>query len=104
MTPESDATDALKLVADAVEQEHCILFLGAGVHAPPPAGSSFQYPDERRPPMGSELSKELASSCDLAERYPQEDPKNLQRVALFYEIERSRRQLVDAVTDRKSVV
>jgi SIR2-like domain len=98
MTLESDATDALKLVADAVGQEHCILFLGAGVHAPPPAGSSFQYPAERRPPIGSEVSKELASSCKLAERYPQEDPKNLQRVALFYEIERSRRQLVDAVT------
>ena len=99
MALDLEVTDSLELVADAVRQGRCILFLGAGVHAPPPDGSSFEYPDERRPPIGSALSRGLATSCDLARRFPQEDPSNLQRVALFYEIARSRQQLVDAVTN-----
>ena len=94
-----EVTDALGLVAEAVRQGRCILFLGAGVHAPPPEGSSFEYPAERRPPTGSALSQILARSCNLERRFPGEDPSNLQRVALFYEIARSRHQLVDAVTD-----
>lgn len=39
----------LELVGDAVRGGHCILFLGAGVHAPPPDGSPFRYPAEQRP-------------------------------------------------------
>ena len=93
-----DVDDALGQIAGAVKEQHCILFLGAGVHAPPPEGSPFEYPAEQRPPIGSALSRELAESCGLAERSPDEDPSNLQRVALFYEIARSRRQLVEAVT------
>ena len=46
--------EALELVANAVTGRHCILFLGAGIHAPPPAGSPFAYATERRPPTGSE--------------------------------------------------
>jgi hypothetical protein len=89
--------DVLHQIADAVRDQHCILFLGAGVHAPPPDGSAFEYPEAQRPPIGSALSRELAASCGLSERFPAEDTSNLQRVALFYEIARSRRQLVDAV-------
>ena len=89
--------DTVELIAAAVEQQHCILFLGAGVHAPPPEGSGYEYPAAQRPPIGSALSRELAASCALQERFPDEDPSNLQRVALFYEIARSRRHLVDAV-------
>jgi hypothetical protein len=92
-----DVGSVLGLLADAVRKQRCILFLGAGVHAPPPAGSPFEYPPSRRPPVGSALSRELARTCGLAERFPSEDPANLQRVALFYEIARSRHQLVDAV-------
>jgi len=94
-----EVPDALELVAEAVRLGRCILFLGAGVHAPPPEGSSFEYSDERRPPVGSELSRRLAISCNLERRFPREDPSNLQRVALFFEIARSRHQLVDAVTE-----
>jgi SIR2-like domain len=93
-----EVDDALDQIAGAVREQHCILFLGAGVHAPPPEGSPFEYPPEQRPPIGSALSRELADSCGLSERSPDEDPSNLQRVALFYEIARSRRQLVEAVT------
>jgi len=95
-----DSTDlnrVIDLVAGGVRKQQSILFLGAGVHAGPPEGSPFAYPEAERPPIGSALSHELAAACELAERYPHEDLGNLQRVALFYEIERSRYQLVDAV-------
>ena len=94
---DSDASRVLDLVADGVRRQQSILFLGAGVHAPPPAGSPFRYPPHQRPPIGAALSRTLADSCELARRYPDENLANLQRVALFYEIERSRHQLVDAV-------
>lgn len=78
----SDVSGALQFVADAIRDQECILFLGAGVHAPPPVGSAFSYSAERRPPIGSALSRKLAEDCDLAGRLPREDPGNLQRVAL----------------------
>lgn len=84
-------------IADVVRSGKCILFLGAGVHAPPPKDSRFEYPEERRPPLGSTLSEALAAGCTLCEQFPNEDPRNLQRVALFYEIARSRRDLVDEI-------
>jgi hypothetical protein len=88
---------AVAQIADVVRSGKCILFLGAGVHAPPPEGSRFEYPEERRPPMGSALSESLAQGCALADRFPEEDSRNLQRVALFYEIARSRRELVEEI-------
>jgi hypothetical protein len=94
----SDASRVLGMVGDAVRSQRCILFLGAGVHAPPPEGSVVDYSLERRPPVGAELSRELAGACGFAERFPGEDPGNLQRVALAYEIDSSRGRLVDAIT------
>jgi hypothetical protein len=91
--------DVVELIAGDVSQQHCILFLGAGVHAPPPDQSRFEYPTEQRPPIGAALSRKLAADCNLSGRFPNEDSSNLQRVALFHEIARSRRQLVDAVKD-----
>lgn len=99
MSVSSEVDDAVELIAGAVASQNCILFLGAGVHAPPPDGAGFEYPAEHRPPIGSALSQQLAESAHLAERFPNEDPSNLQRVALFYEIARSRHQLVEAVKD-----
>lgn len=95
----SDVSRALGLVAGAVCAQECILFLGAGVHSPPPPGSAFSYPAESRPPIGSTFSRELADKCGLSDLLPREDPGNLQRVALAYEIAFSRHQLVDAVTN-----
>jgi hypothetical protein len=95
----SEVDDAVELIAGAVASQNCILFLGAGVHAPPPDDAGFEYPAEHRPPIGSALSRQLAETAHLAERFPNEDPSNLQRVALFYEIARSRHQLVEAVKD-----
>ncbi|MDQ3677418.1 MAG: SIR2 family protein [Actinomycetota bacterium] len=103
MGDSSDLNRVLDLVAGGVREQKSILFLGAGVHAAPPEGSPFEYPADQRPPIGSALSRELARTCGLAERYPDEDLGNLQRVALFFEIERSRHQLVDAVRDAVQV-
>ena len=91
--------DVVEMIADDVSQQRCILFLGAGAHAPPPDESRFEYPADQRPPIGAALSRQLAAGCHLSARFPNEDPSNLQRVALFYEIARSRHQLVDAVKD-----
>jgi SIR2-like domain len=98
-----DVSGSLDVLAEAVRSQRCILFLGAGVHAPPPEGSPYEYADDERPPFGSDLSRELARSCGLADRFPDEDPSNLQRVALFYEIARSRNQLVEAVANAVQV-
>jgi hypothetical protein len=94
---ELDIDRTIGLLADAVRRQRCVLFLGAGVHAPPGQGSRFDYPADERPPLGAALSEQLARDCEIAERMPDEDPRNLQRVALFYEIAHSRRQLVEAV-------
>ena len=103
MGPTADVSRTLEVVADAVRRQRCILFLGAGVHAPPPAGSPFDYPPGRRPPIGSQLSRELAVACDFAGRFPGEDPGNLQRVSLAYEIDRSRSRLVQAIAEQIDV-
>jgi hypothetical protein len=90
--------EAVRLAAESVEQKKCILFLGAGVHAPPPEDSEFEYPPDQRPPIGAGLSRRLAEQLDLASRFPSENCENLQRVALFFEVLRDRYQLVQAVT------
>jgi len=82
MSADVDAS-AMKDVATAVENGRCLLFLGAGVHCAPPEGSSWTYPEEERPLLGTALSERLAEKCNLTEKYPHESPKNLQRVALF---------------------
>lgn len=102
MTIDADVSSVVEQVGGVVRRGQCILFLGAGVHAPPPEDSPFVYPPEQRPPLGSALSEQLAA--DLGARLgavlPGEDPRNLQRVALFYELERTRRQLVDEIRTR----
>lgn len=99
MFNEAGAGAALEFIGEAISRQQCILFLGAGVHAPPPEASTFQYPDHQRPPVGSQLSKLLAERCELSRHAPHENPENLQRVSLFYQITRNRSQLVDAVVD-----
>ena len=95
--------DSLKLIADVIRSRQCILFLGAGAHAPPSEDEADLYPAALRPPIGSQLSRQLADACGLAERFPDEDLTNLQRVSLFYEIQRSRHHLVDAVRNAVQV-
>jgi len=90
---------AIARIGKAVKRGRCILFLGAGVHAPPPEGSPFAYPDAQRPPIGSTLSRQLADDCGFAEKFPGENAGNLMRVALAYELATSRGELVDEIED-----
>ena len=87
----------LDLITEAVCQQRCILFLGAGVHAPPPERSPYHWPLEHCPTLGADLSAELARQCGLDKQYPQEDPGNLARVATFFENRFSRQRLVEVL-------
>jgi len=72
----------LQDIAEYIRHHQCILFLGSAVHAPAPPGSKYSYPREKSPPFGERLSKMLGKAC----QYPKkEDPRNLQRVALYFE-------------------
>jgi SIR2-like domain len=75
-------------VVAKIKKGECVLFLGAAVHAPPPADSPFAYPDEKRPMLAGELTALLAEDSKFcqefpASEYPSEYPLNLQRVALW---------------------
>ncbi len=85
---------AIRKVAGSVREGRCILFLGAGVHYPPPDGSRFSYPEEHRPPLARDLAEKLAVECNFAQVCPHESGDNLQRVALCYQNEISRQDLV----------
>ena len=87
----------LRNLAHSIKSGHCILFLGAGVHAPPPQSSSFTYDEEYRPPTGGELSILLAQECGFVDKFPDESPINLQRVSLCYELTPGlqRKKLID---------
>jgi hypothetical protein len=93
----SPSSALLDHIADVVRKGECILFLGAGAHYPPPASSAYVYREEHRPPLGTALSELLARNCNFGKLLPDESPTNLQRVSLCYELEHSRRRLVDDV-------
>ncbi|HVR95996.1 MAG TPA: SIR2 family protein [Thermoanaerobaculia bacterium] len=94
-----DDSTALAAIAEKVAAGQCILFLGAGVHAPPPNGSPYSYPDAERPPMGGALSTSLADQTGFKIRYPNDSARNLQRVAFDYELQegRNRRELIEEI-------
>jgi hypothetical protein len=91
--------DDVGLVAREVAKGECILFLGAGVHAAPPGDCQYTYPEEDRPPIGSQLSLALAAESGFAQEFPKEDPRNLQRVSLHYERKFRRNRLVERVLE-----
>ncbi|HEV7858324.1 MAG TPA: hypothetical protein VGO91_06810 [Pyrinomonadaceae bacterium] len=55
------------------------------------------YPKEKRPLMGVELSEYLADKCNFSQHFPKESKQNLQRVAMCYEIDRGRNELIEEV-------
>lgn len=96
--------DDLKYIAEKVARHQCILFLGSAIHAPPPPDlSQYDYPKEKAPPIGIELSKLLAEKSE----YKSPDWWNLQRVAQHFEFKtKSRFRLVEEIgnaihTDRE---
>jgi SIR2-like domain len=96
MTAVEQSSPFLADIGDAVRRGECILFLGAGVHCPPPPHSRYVYPEATRPPMGSRFSVDLAKECAMLEGRD-ESPKNLQRISLFYEAQWGRNKLVSQV-------
>jgi hypothetical protein len=98
--PETEVDlSAVKELVAQVKRGNCVLFLGAGVHAPPPSDSAYQYPEEQRPLLGGALAEKLAEEFDFTSKFPQESPRDLQRVSLFIETETGlgRKTLVDAL-------
>jgi len=93
----SRTSDVLDVVGEAVRRPRCILFFGAGVHAPPPDELPLSYAPVLRTPIGGALSWQLAEQCGFAARFPREDAANLQRVALAHEIKHPRRRSIDAI-------
>jgi SIR2-like domain len=96
MTGVAETGTVLEDIARSVAKGECILFLGAGAHAPPPQGAPYAYPEEERPPFAPVLSRQLAESAQVLRKYPKEEANvaNLQRMALFYETAKDRQELV----------
>jgi len=98
--------DPMDEIAKAVASGKCILFMGAAVHSAPPAGSAYVYPEAERPPIGSAFSRHLAENSDFKNDMPDEDVRNLQRVAQYFELAKDRSNLVKEIkaavmTDKK---
>ena len=113
---------------EAVKRRECILFLGAGVHYPPPDDQpEYQYPPEHRPPLGTQFSRALTQEClhkmlsssrldrldkagdagKRAERatelaasrgYLRRYQNELQRTSWFYELKHQREALITRVS------
>ena len=95
------AQDPMAAVTRAVANGDCILFLGAGIHYPPPIGSPYEesYPPSVRPVLAKRLAKVLARHCKLRQTHPDEvhDRMDLARIASFYEIACGRATLIAAI-------
>ena len=94
---EQNISRALDLLIEQIKIGDCILFLGAGVHAPPPQNSQFTYSDANRPLVGKELAHKLAEESGYRKEFPDETYLDLQRVSLNIEMTQGlgRRYLVD---------
>jgi len=84
-------------VARCIERGQCIFFLGAAIHAGPPPGLPYEYPESSRPPIGTRLSESLATESHYTVRYPRGSTSDLQKVALDFEIQKSRSLLVSRI-------
>lgn len=84
-------------LVEHVKRGECILFIGAGIHAPPPVGSQYIYPKKHRLPLGCDLSKRMAEVSGFRQEFPHESPRDLQRVSLYLEMKPGlgRKKLVD---------
>lgn len=82
---EIETTPALSALLEWVKKGECILFLGSGIHAPPPKDSPYKYPEEQRPPVGKALAERLAESSGFKKEFPDESSGDLMRVSLFIE-------------------
>src|SRR5437660_1331735 len=89
--------DPMSEIVTAVANGKCILFLGAAVHREPPDGSSYNYPEANRPPVGPTFSQHLAAISNFAKDMPKEDNQNLQRVSQYFQLAEKRSKLVSEI-------
>src|SRR5258707_5489464 len=89
-----DQSGILQDIADSVRDRSCVLFLGAGVHAGPPAGSSYDYPNAQRPLIGAQVTEYLAQKSGFSDAG---QIQNLQRVSLHFELEKGRSVLQNEI-------
>jgi hypothetical protein len=92
-----DIAKAVDRLAAAISHNRCALFLGAGVHVPPPHDSQFAYSEEERPPLARELAARLKQGLSDAMWFDEEP--TLARVAQYYEIVYGRQELVSAIRE-----
>lgn len=91
--------DALEEISRQVKRRRCVLFLGSAVHAPVSPGLSFSYPDEQRPALAGELEARFTRHCRKDSHYDPRRDYGLQRMALYYELGRSRHQLIEEIRE-----
>jgi hypothetical protein len=99
MSVDFGIADALEEISKRVRQSRCVLFLGSAVHAHVPDGLPFVYPEEHRPAMANELEERLTRRCMRDTNYDARRYHGLQRMALYYELGRSRHQLIEEIYD-----
>ncbi|MCP4263076.1 MAG: hypothetical protein GY774_37035 [Planctomycetes bacterium] len=97
MNPIDRNIERTEIVADKIKNGNCILFLGPGVHYPPPKDSPWVYPEEHRPLLGQDLAKKLDADCHYKENFPGDLCLDLQRVSLFFEEVLGRDELVNSL-------
>lgn len=97
MSVDFGTLDALEEISKQVKQRRCVLFLGSAVHAPVTDGMSFTYAEEHRPAMAGELEERLTRRCRKDSHYDPRRDHGLQRMALYYELGRSRHQLIEEI-------
>lgn len=90
----------------SVKAGECILFLGAGAHYPPKTDDPDYagcYTPAQQPPVGKALASILASETKIATdaNYSSDERRaiaeNLQRISLYYELEKGRDKLITKV-------
>jgi hypothetical protein len=94
---DDESSGLLDDVIGAVREGRCVLFLGSGVHWPPPKGASFSYPEPERPYSANALRDHLADLSKWDKRYNNAERWNLQRMSLDFQIAKSRALLVDEI-------
>lgn len=85
----------LKLIFNTIESGKCLAFLGAG------ASSSYvqEKKKEEGTPLGKELSKYLANSCN----YPLDFPDDLQKVSEYYVFKNGRISLENEIVKKMHI-
>lgn len=86
----------LNRMAEKVEKQECVLFLGSAIHAPSTKGPC-KYPKGLGPPIGNELSRLLAHQTRYARVFPRQDKTNLLRTSQHYESTFSRHSLIEEI-------